>query len=292
MKSLKWSVPAMALCLCGPALAGTDIDETRALDADGSVYVGNVAGDIEISTWDRNEVRLTGELGDDSELEIDSSGSRFRVEVITEDKHHWGNHDETDLYLKVPARANISVNGVSSDITVTGAGGEELSAESVSGDVEVEGHVRRLELNSVSGDVVFEGSASRTSAETVSGDIELHGLSGEVEATLVSGDVNLRGGTFSRGQFESVSGTLELELGVEDGGRLTVESMSGDVNLRLANGTGGKLSAQTFSGDISSDWGSVDRAEHGPGRHLKTTMGEGNATIRVESFSGDIEIRR
>ena len=134
----------LALGLAAPALAGEEINETRDLAADGSVYVGNVSGDIEVRTWDKDEVRLTGELGDESELEISSSASSFRVEVITDDDNSWGNNEHTDLYLMVPSRANITAVGVSSDITVNDAGGEELSAETVSGDVEVQGRKMRI----------------------------------------------------------------------------------------------------------------------------------------------------
>ena len=281
-------VPALALAPV--AWAGEDIDERAAMDPTGKVTVSNVSGDIDITTWDEAEVHVTGELGEDSELIFEASGGDVRIEVEFLDRGNRHNYESTDLIIRVPEAASLSVTGVSSDVTIRGSRGEALRAESVSGDVDVMAEVERLDLTSVSGDVMFQGDASRTSVETVSGDVELMGLEGELEVSLVSGDVDLRAGVLSRGRFESVSGSMELEMEVASGGRVSVETMSGDATLMVPSSQSGEFRAQTFSGDISSRFGSPQREEHGPGSRLKHVEGDGDATIRVESFSGDVEI--
>ncbi len=276
----------------GLVLAGEPISESADMAPDGKVSVVNINGDIDISTWDRDAVELSGELGDGSELVFEARGGNVRVEVEVEERQNWGGPEPTDLVLRIPRRAEIDVTGVSSDIRIDGAGGATLSAETVSGDVEARGEVERLELTAVSGDVEFAGRARRTTVENVSGDVELDGLEGELEVSLVSGDVFLDGGAFDLGRFESVSGTLELSLEVRDGGRLSVETMSGDVDLALPAGQAGEFRAQTFSGDIRSQFGSPQREKSGPGTRLEHVAGEGRATIRVESFSGDVRLER
>lgn len=281
----------LLIAVPGIALAGESIQERADMSASGKVTVVNISGDIDISTWDRDEVELTGELGEDSELVFDVSGGNVRIEVETEDSSGWGRGPEpTDLVVRVPVGADLDISGVSSNIQIDDAGGDTLEAESVSGDVEVTGDVERLELTSVSGDVEFRGMATRSSVETVSGDIDLEGLSGELEVSLVSGDVSLIGGEFESGRFESVSGSLELDLGVSRNGRLSVETMSGDAILGLPSGQEGEFRAQTFSGDIRSEFGKAVRDRTGPGQRLEHVEGDGGAVIRVESFSGDIRI--
>lgn len=291
MKPSPW-IAWFVLALSAPVLAGQDIDERRDLPADGTVSVSNAVGDIDISTWDRQEVHLTGELGDQSKLDISTSGDTLRIEVRNpRGNSRWGrDYEESDLVLRVPVSASLSVNGVSSDITIRGSRGARVSAETVSGDVQVEAHAERVDLSSVSGDVQFSGASMRTSVETVSGDIELSGLNGELDVSMVSGDLAIGGGRFSMASFESVSGTLEIDLEVEAGGRLTIESMSGDVRLDLPADQTGEFRAQTFSGDIRSKFGSPQKDDSGPGRHLHHVNGNDDTTIRVESFSGDIEI--
>ncbi|MEJ2534762.1 MAG: DUF4097 family beta strand repeat-containing protein [Gammaproteobacteria bacterium] len=286
-----------ALCLAGAffpalALAATPIDERRDLAPGETVTVVNVSGEIEISAWDRPEVRVTGSLGADSKLNISDSGRGLRIEVETEDSSGWGGVEDTELRLQVPADASLSASGVSADVRITGSRGESVFAESVSGDVDVRADCLRLELKSVSGDLDFAGSAARTSAEAVSGDVTLVGVDDDLEVSLVSGDLELDAGVLRRGRFESVSGTLDLRLAMADDGRVTVESMSGDVRLALPADQSGEFRAQSFSGDIRSDFGEAERAERGPGVTLEHVAGAAGASLQVESFSGDIHMKR
>lgn len=285
-------LPAM-LALLAPTtlLAAQSIDERRAMPAEGTVTVINVAGDITITTWDREEVHLTGQLGAESELDISESGQGVRIEVRPRNGKGYNRHyEESDLILSVPATAEISATGVSSDINISGAAGAGITAETVSGDVDVRAQAGRVDLKSVSGDVRFEGASLRTSAESVSGDIELSGAEGELTVSVVSGDVELRGGSFERGRFEAVSGTLDLVLEIRSGGSVNVQSMSGDVNVALPPDQAVEIRAQTFSGDIRSRFGSPQKPEHGPGTRLEHTAAGGGASLRLESFSGDVEI--
>ena len=52
-----------------------------------------------------------------------------------------------------------------------------------------------------------------------------------------------------------------------------------------------RLEASSFSGRIRSDIGTVETAEHGPGRSLQARAGAGDASVRVETFSGSIDLR-
>lgn len=264
------------------------LDETRSVASDATVSVSNIAGEIVIRTWDRNEVHLTGTLGENQELEIIENAQGLQIEVRQiEDRRR---SDESNLELDIPVRASIVAVGVSADISIEGSLGATVSAESVSGDVDVEAESDRIEINSVSGDVTFTGATTRIAAEAVSGDIELSGVSGEVAVSTVSGDVEVDAGQVSDGSFGSVSGTLDVALSVADGGRISIENMSGDVHLRLPEGQGGSIEAQSFSGDVDSVFGEVEHDSFGPGSHLKHVSGDSGTSIRVESFSGDIRI--
>ena len=282
---------ALALLLLpGGATAGEAVDTTLAMPADGLVRVENLAGKVEFSAWDRAEVQVRGETGDSvEELIIRETANGILVEVRNHKNQR--NIDGTDLYLRIPAGARIEGEGVSSDFLVRDNRGESIEIRTVSGDLEIEAETGRLELNSVSGDIEFVGRAERASVEAVSGDVTLSGLNGEVKVSTVSGDLSLESGDISRGQFESVSGELRLELALADEGRLSCESMSGDVEIRLPAAQEAAFSAQSYSGSIRSDFGEVARASRGPGSLLEAQIGANAARIRLETFSGDIAIR-
>lgn len=99
-------------------------------------------------------------------------------------------------------------------------------------------------------------------------------------------------GRLERGRFEAVSGDLDLRLALNDDGRLNMNNMSGDMILRLPAGQQADFTAQTFSGDIRSDFGKAASVSRGPGSLLQHREGNNGAAVRLESFSGDIHLRR
>jgi len=271
------------------AFSGQSVDQRWDIDADAAISVENVAGEIIIEGWDRNEAHLTGELGDSvDELEISATKSSLHINVANRNER---NVDNTELKLMVPYGANIDLEGVSADVDVSNMNNKKLTASSVSGHVKVAASSQWVSIESVSGDVKFGGDTQRISAESVSGDINLSGISGEIEATTVSGDMELSAGSVESAKLETVSGDMTVAAEVSDNGRLSVESMSGDVSIKLPSSQAGLFRAESFSGRIQTDFGSVDNSKHGPGSHLKYAAGNGGAEIRVESFSGNIKLR-
>lgn len=282
---------SVALLLLAPvcANAGKMVDESWDIDAKASISIENLAGKIVIEGWGQDEARLTGELGDTvDELEISASDSSLRINVANRNSR---NIDNTELKLMVPEGASIDASAVSADIDVSNLDNERITASSVSGDVTVDATSQRVSIESVSGDVEFQGNTQRISAESVSGDLEISGISGEISATAVSGDMDLDAGMIDSGRLETVSGDITMTGELSGNSRLTVESMSGDVYLGLPSDQSGLFRAESFSGNITTDFGSVDHAKHGPGSHLKHVAGDSGAEIRVESFSGNIKLK-
>ena len=280
---------ALFMLASASTLAGQSVDETWDIDANATISIENTAGEIAIEGWNRNEARLTGELGDSvDELEIDASDSSLSISVVNRNSR---NIDSTDLKLMVPNGASVDASTVSADIDVSGLDNKKLTVSSVSGDVVVNATSQRVSIESVSGDVEFRGYSERISAESVSGDIELSGLSGEISVTAVSGDMELQAGLIESGKLETVSGDITVTGELSDNSKLTAGSMSGDVVIILPADQSGLFKAESFSGRISTDFGAVDHARHGPGSHLKYVAGNSGAEIRVESFSGNIKIK-
>ena len=284
-----------ALLVAAPAFAQTAINETRPLAADGRVSIENLKGRVQIRTWDRNEVRITGSLGRGvEELEIHGGGAALSIEVRYPD-NGWRRDDDTGptrLDVMLPRTASVDVETVSADIDVAGTAGMQLELESVSGDVLVRGSkTRQVRLESVSGTVDAEVETRDVAAESVSGDVRLAGrIGGRVQIGAVSGNLVLTTGTVERLSVETVSGNAKLDTALAAGGRIDAESVSGDVDLTLPKATSARLQVESFSGTIRSPVGKVETEEFGPGSHLDARFGSGNGEISLESFSGNVRI--
>ncbi len=289
---------ALGLALAWPAHAGSPIKGNHAAAPDARVEISNVRGRISVTAWDRNEVSVTGTLGEGSKFDIGGSDQHVIVKVDNPEDSGWswwGSHgprEDSILVVNVPRAAALDADGVSADILVEGMkGSRDIELESVSGDLRLRGDAERVELSSVSGDADLEGSSRSVNLESVSGDITARGIGGRISAESVSGRVQLHTNDTDEVTSGTVSGDVIIEIGKLGGGRIKVESMSGDVDLDLPSDSSARIDVESFSGTIRSDFGTVEEEEHGPGSSLKTTLGSGAAQITLESFSGDVEIR-
>lgn len=276
-----------------PASAATPINETRPLDARGEVEVSNLKGRIEVRTWDRSEVRITGSLGDGVErLEIDGSGSKLAVRARYPRSN---NHDTepTTLVLEIPRQASLDVESVAASVDVQGVAGDELEIDSVSGTVVAVGAPRKAGIESVSGDLRLHLNSRDVEADSVSGNVVLRGrISGAVDVETVSGDIDVdtRGERLARLDVSTVSGDATVRSGIADTGRFAFEAVSGDLRLVLPADASARVEASTFSGDIDAPGASVVRKRFGPGASLDHRYGTGGGSISIETFSGDVEL--
>lgn len=280
------------------AVAGSPIDSRHAASPTARVDVENVRGRIEVLGHDGNEVIVTGTLGEGSKFALTGSDDHLVVKVENPNSGGgwlWGNsgpREDTDLRIQVPRRAVLDVSGVSADVSIDGIkGASGLEAESVSGDVEVTADADQVEVSSVSGDVTLHTASSKVALETVSGDIEADGASGRLRAESVSGRITLETAQLDDLEIGTVSGDVRVSTTGIGKGRLRVESMSGEVELEVPADVSARIEAETFSGTIRSDFGTVED-EDGPGSTLDAKAGSGDAEINLESFSGDLTIRK
>lgn len=296
MKLLPFAIALVPAVAC----AGTPINQTKSVDADATVEISNVKGSVTVSAWDKNEVSITGTLGDGSRgLTVEGGGSHLEVKVQGPDKSkswfNWGSDSgmqETTLDLKVPRQAALEIEVVSATVAVNEVAGKSLSVDSVSGRVKVDSAAPKVRVDAVSADVEFTGKSEDANIETVSGDVQIRGVGGRAHAETVSGSIRIEGAQpLHDTNVSTVSGDIEIRGALDKGGRVHVESMSGDVRLRLPSSLSARLEAKTFSGSIKSDFGEVEKPEHGPGEDLDVKVGSADGDISIDTFSGDVSVQ-
>lgn len=292
---VKVSLLALACCVAVPVHAATPINQARPLDPRGRLEIDNLKGRVEVRGWDRPEVKVTGSLGDGVErLVFEGDGKRLRIEVKYPSKTMPKRTEPTTLVVQVPLRAELEIDTVSADIDVHGMASRELSLESVSGDITANGAPRRAKVESVSGDINLTLNSGDVDADTISGDLVLNGrLDGSVSVETVSGDVRVdsKGVALSSFRAGSVSGDVQVRMGLAVDGVVKMESVSGDLLLLVPRDLSAQVSGESFSGELNAPGATIDRQEFGPGSSFRTRYGAGQGQIRLESFSGDSEVR-
>lgn len=279
------------------ALAATPINETRTLNADASIEISNIAGEVLVTGWDQNKVTITGTLGEGAKpLQITGDANELSIKVEAVDSGGWfnwgdSNMEPTMLHVRVPRGVDVDVDVVSANANLKDLVGGEISVDSVSGSVGINAQSPEIKVDAVSADVELAGHAQQVDIETVSGDIRVPSVANAAAAESVSGDIRVTGGPFMDVEASTVSGDIQVSGGMSPNGQIDAESMSGDIELTLPAGTSAVLDAETFSGDIRSTFGDAETADHGPGSSLRSTIGAGAGNISLETFSGSITVR-
>jgi DUF4097 and DUF4098 domain-containing protein YvlB len=272
-----------------PSRADTPIDESRPVRNDARITIVNCNGAIEVTTWDKNMLSVSGRLGEGAEkLLIEGDEEKLLVEVKLPRFSH--NVEASVLKIKVPAGVSLDLDGVSADIDVNGTKGV-LKAKSVSGDVRLAVDSPSVQAQTVSGDLHLSGSSRDTQVKTVSGDLSVTGTRGDLTAETVSGDVRLDGGEFSRLRLKSVSGDFRVDAKLAETARAEMDTLSGDIILDLPSSTSASATLDSSSGEVSSEFGAAIGEET---RRATLTLGGGSdkTLIKLHSFSGDIQLRK
>lgn len=298
MKTLYFTPLLLALSI-GEAFASTPINLSKDIRPNARISIQNVKGEVTVTAWDKNQVQVSGTLGDGARpLEIEGDERNVDIRVEGDEKKgswfSWGNDSSmqpTVLNVRVPRSVAVDINVVSAPVSIDGLDGGKIDVESVSGRIRANLRSPEVSMQTVSGTIDLAGRAGRADLQTVSGDITAPSVSDKVDAQTVSGRMTIGGGPWKEANFSTVSGDTQINGSVVEGGKIDVDSMSGDVQIQLPPGTSAHLEASTFSGDLRSDWGSPSKGEDGPGKELKTTIGGGGGNIHVESFSGDVRVR-
>lgn len=286
-----------ALALAGlaalQALAGTPIDQTRPLDPRGRIEIENLKGRVEVRAWDRQEVKVSGTLGDGVEkFSLEGDRRNLRIEVKYPSRS--ARTEPTVLVLQVPILADLEIETVSADIDVHGIASRELALQSVSGDIIANGAPRRASVESVSGDLALTFNSGDVEASAVSGDLTLSGrLTGEAAVETVSGNmrVDSKGERLRRLSVETVSGDADIKVALLPDGEIRMESVSGDLTLAVPRDLSAHATGESFSGDLSAPGAKIEREEFGPGSSFRTQYGTGKGEVRIETFSGDATLR-
>lgn len=281
------------------SLAGTPIDESKPAKADGIVTIENMNGPVTVVGWTKNEVKVMGTLGDGPErLDFDVDGRRTTIEVVWPERgdDDWGrgkrNPEETVLEVSVPKGSEVRVEGVNSNLDLSGVDGS-VELETVNGDITISGSPEDVEAGTVNGSIDVDATSEAIKVETVNGELRITAGRGEISGASVNGDITITGDLAQRGEFSSVTGDIEFEGGLTGRGPFEFSSHSGSIVLSLSRKTSARFEIDTFSGRIENDFGpKAERtSKYGPGMELSFTAGDGDSRVEISSFSGNIEIR-
>lgn len=262
------------------------IDSTVPVGRGQRLEVNAFAGEVTVTVWNRDAVRVQADAEGSTGIEIDRSATT--VSVRTSGRR--GPPSDVDLQITAPAWMPLDISGVNTEMTIVGTRAG-ISAETVQGDVSAEGGEGLVSLRSVQGSVSLTGARGRLEVHSVNADVEVGTSSGEVTAETVNGDVTLDAVDATSVTATSLNGDVAYNGPIKSSGRYALSTHNGDVTVTVAEGTSASVSVSTFNGEFTSAF-PVTLTETRKGKRFNFTIGGGSAQVTLESFQGTIELVR
>lgn len=277
-----------------------DFQYSYRLKPGGSLTLENFNGSVEILSWEKDSVQVTGAKYASTEsqmhaLKIDAASTPDSLAIRTirpSDRH--GNSG-AKYVLRVPRQVQLS--------RITSSNGS-IRVEDIQGSARLEtsnGSVRfrklsgRLDVRTSNGSVEGSGVDGDANVRTSNGAIRLEQMLGGVEATTSNGSIRAE---ISRPKervpfsFETSNGGIDLEFGALSDNEVRARSSNATVTLRLPASARAHISAQTSNhSSVQNELDVVSRGSIGKGQ-LEGDLNGGGPLIRLHTSNGTIRLLR
>lgn len=304
-------------CSIGPGETGS-FDKSFTVNGSVQLEVNNGSGRVEIRSGQSGEVRVHADYTvwlsffddkDDHLGEIrnhppvDQQGNLIRVESHGD----VFNHVRVDYTIYVPAETEVRANLGSGNMEVSDIQGP-ANLHTGSGRIGAHRIHNDVESKTGSGSIELIDIAGRTSAETGSGEIEVSHVDGDIHATTGSGSIRMDrtpgrivthtgsgsitiSGAGNDLRASTGSGSIRIDGNPAPSSYWDIHASSGGISLSVPSDAGFRIHARSGSGSIETDLPVT--MEELTGRHeMRGRIGNGSATVDLQTGSGGIHIRR
>ena len=285
---------ALTLMLLVPAAARAQNRAQRAADTDQTVdvvkgarlNVNNFAGEVVIRVWDKNAVRVTARHSSRTKVVIRNSDT-----VVAIGSSSSTGVASVDMEITAPTWMPVKVEGTYNFVSVEGAQAE-VSAETVRGDIVIKGGTGFVTAKSIEGEVIVEGARGRINVSSVNEGIRIIGASGDITAETTNGSISLAKVEAKVVEVTTVNGDVSYEGNLAPGGRYRFATHNGDIVLTIPETSSATFGVRSYNGDFVNNLGLKGSGEGRRGRRETFVLGSGSAEVEMESFGGDIRVRK
>lgn len=236
---MQLTLTASLFLMAGSVHAGTAIDESRRMSANGVVDLELTNAIIRITGTDSDEFRIVGELGDQvDEFELrDGDGNiRFREQWRRSNSRDWdwgarSSYGFRCWFNSDDDECNDSGRNFSR-LEVQVPRGSVLRLNGTNGDVLVQDLTNNTNIDVVNAAVALVNLSGAVRAETVNGSLDAENLHGRVSLQTVNGDISDKGSTADRVDYQVVNGDITSNVVSDD---VSAKSVNGEIELSLAS---------------------------------------------------------
>ncbi len=287
-KSLIYAA-AISLMISSIAFAQAK-EETVKVGKGGSLTVKLLVGDINFTTWNKDEIKVKYDSNeDDNRGQLVINRDNNNIEITSSSDYYIDNIDIT-----IPVQINLEVSTTAGDIKIRSDINGKVKIRTSGGDIKLENIDGNAELKTDGGDIRTGKVNGNAQINSSGGDLNVGPVTGQAEIKTAGGSITV--GNIGKGaeiktaggnvNSKNIGGNAVITTG---GGNIDADEISGSAELKSGGGNidiekaKGKVTAKTGAGNITlkNVYGSV-----------YASSGAGEVSVKLfPNASGDSEIK-
>lgn len=289
----------------------TDGDEAaeKSIAVDGKVNISLCVseGKLTINGWNRSEIRAYVNGGSAVGFKVlqksKQNNNAVWVMIVGFDtlKKQTVNGDEClaggDIEIDVPRGATVDVKNNESETTISSVA--KATVKNVGGGIYLNDIERGVDATTYEGDVTVEKSGgaitlSSTTGNIVAFDLAPSEIGDTFKAKTNSGAVTLQNIEHRQLEINSNSGSVKFTGEFQTGGQYRFGTQNGSIMLLMPEKSSCKILASYGFGVFNSELPLQNtlKSSGSKTQSLTATMGAGDATLNLTTYSGAIRIRK
>lgn len=285
----------LAILLMGKLTQADDarllFEKTISTESGKELITSLVAGGIEISTWDKNEVNVKVYGNDEAEEKIIFSAEQTSTGVKVE-----GKQKDSKNFRNLTIRVEIIVPK-NYDLKLYSSGGN-LSVKDITGKIETNTSGGNIKINNTSGNLEAYTAGGNVSISISSGDIKVSTSGGKISVDDFNGnlDVSTAGGdivlTGKNGKIDAstAGGSIKLDYTGKNMG-IDMSTLGGNIIASLPGDFDADADIGTLAGKITCDFAKVQKDNH-VSSYIRAKFNNGGETFKCTTSAGNITVTK
>lgn len=272
-------------------------EKTFKMKPGGHIYLDKVRGDISITSWERNEVRIHEKKEMDifskneaiTALRLSESGCKLKDNTLTIGGEPFNRKwIQSTFEIFVPYQFNcnleteggdVSVHNIQGEVIVLSGGGD-ISIEDIDGSVHAQTGGGDVDINDITQKTVVKTGGGDVHVETIEGAVDISSGGGDISAVDISNQLNISTGGGDV-DISEIEGDLKIQIG---GGDVDISEVTGNVTIQTG---GGDVDISEIEGESNIQVGGGDINISEAAGNVITRTGGGD--ISISEIKGDVQ---
>lgn len=266
-------------------------DRTFTIAAGNNLILDASSGDVQISSWKRNEVKVRILGNEQAKEKVEFIFKESKDAIRVQAKYGWA---LSNLFKKIQMRFEIKVPE-EFNIEATTAGGEvklkdikgKIIAKTSGGEINLLNLSGKINASTSGGDIIFTNVNGSIEINTSGGDVVGKQFTGNIQATTSGGDISLTGAD-AKILASTSGGDITLDYKGQNQG-IELRTSGGDIIIKLPSDFNASANLSALGGIVKCDF-KGNNAVKISSTKFEADINNGGNSLILKTSGGDIMV--